>query len=73
MTSMLSRLSMRISMVSILALSMTACSSTTQERLSMSIINGINGGHTIIDYGARVPNMEGDWQRFCEGDSRGRC
>lgn len=40
----------------------------------MSIINGVNGkALSVIDYGARIPNMEGDWQRFCEGDTRGRC
>jgi len=81
MTSTLSRLSRGI-IISTLSISMLqGCASTStgdQDGFKNAFMKGLSrgsGGHqTAWDppewqgYGARIPNMEGDWERFCRRD-----
>jgi hypothetical protein len=79
MTSRLSR-GIIISTLSILVLQ--GCASTgyqgDQDGFKSSFMKGLSrgsGGHQTawdppewMGYGARIPNMEGDWERFCKQD-----
>ena len=83
MTSRLSRgIITSISLLAVITLS-TGCSSTPgyqdahQDGFKNAFIKGLMKGDPSsrpwdppahIGYGARVPNMEGDWKRFCEQD-----
>ena len=53
-------------------LMLNACSMGPRSMESMRS-TVLNEREPVIDYGARLPNMAGDWYRFCEGDTTGAC
>jgi hypothetical protein len=68
------RTSMRTStlVLSIVAsmLLLNACSMGSMESMRSTVLNE---REPVIDYGARIPNMPGDWARFCKNDKFGAC
>ena len=77
------RIMTSISMIIVMGLS-TGCSSLStgyqgdQDSVKNAFMRGLSrgsGGHETswdpaawMGYGARIPNMEGDWERFCKQD-----
>ena len=79
------RLISKVSIASILSLSIIGCSSMTvktgsQDGFIDAFIQGAGSDPRLrkwdppigVGYGARIPNMEGDWERFCVGEKQVR-
>ena len=79
------RLISRLSILSLVSISIIGCSSMTvktgsQDGFIDAFIQGAGSDPRLrpwdppigVGYGARIPNMEGDWERFCGGEKQVR-